>query len=87
MHTPAAFSVLITTLLAFLLSAPLEPEAAEDVPTVSGLQYGVHEDRVRLRLNVAPTPAFALFTLSGPDRLVLDFPALDWAVPDQDQIR
>ncbi len=86
MQKPAAFSILITAMLAFLISDPKALQAAEDVPTVSGLQFGVHEDRVRLRLNVAPTPAFALFTLSDPDRLVLDFPALNWDVPDQDQV-
>ena len=75
----ALLGAMISGLLAF--SSPVW--AQTPVPKVTGVQFGVHEDRVRLRLDVAPAPAFALFTLSDPDRLVIDFPALDWSVPEQ----
>lgn len=56
--------------------------AAEVVPTVTAVRHGMHGERVRLMLEVTPEPGFALFTLSDPDRLVIDFPALDWRVGD-----
>ncbi|MEM7061425.1 MAG: N-acetylmuramoyl-L-alanine amidase [Pseudomonadota bacterium] len=85
MKNPAAFHALLTAFIAFWLVGTTDLGAQDDVPTVSGLQFGVHDDRVRLRLNVVPTPAFALFTLNNPDRLVVDFPALNWNVPEQQQ--
>lgn len=57
---------------------------AQDVPTVTALSHGVHNDRVRVILNVSQEPAFASFTLSDPDRLVIDMPTLNWQVPEQD---
>ena len=35
-------------------------------------------------MDVAPVPSFAAFTLRNPDRLVIDFPALNWALPELD---
>ena len=58
-------------------------EAADQAPVLTGVSHGVHDQRLRLVLDVTPAPAYALFTLKDPDRLVLDFPALDWRVPDQ----
>lgn len=85
MKIPTVFQAVLTTLIAFWLVGPGESRAQEGVPTVSGLQFGVHENRVRLRFNVVPTPAFAMFTLSNPDRLIIDFPALNWSVPAEQQ--
>ncbi|MEM7422600.1 MAG: N-acetylmuramoyl-L-alanine amidase [Pseudomonadota bacterium] len=49
------------------------------------LSYGEHQGRVRLSFDVSPAPAYAAFTLAEPDRIVLDFPALRWAVePEPD---
>lgn len=85
MQKPAVVRGLVSAcVVAFLMSLPSGVSAEDAVPTVSGIQHGIHDDRVRLRFNVAPTPAFALFTLSNPDRLVIDFPALDWAVQGVD---
>lgn len=69
----AAFCVTVWT----GLGAPAAV-ASERVPSVTAVRHGVHGERVRLMLEVSPEPAFALFTLTAPDRLVLDFPALDW---------
>ncbi len=49
---------------------------ASDVPVVSGMSYGVHQDRVRVILDISSEPGFAAFTLSDPDRLVIDLPEL-----------
>ena len=56
--------------------------SAQEVPTLTGARHHLHEDRLRLMLEITPAPAFALFTLSDPDRLVIDFPALDWQAGD-----
>lgn len=55
-----------------------------DVPTITGLRYGTYEDRVRLTFDVSPVPAFTVFTLNDPDRLVIDFPAMSWRVAEDD---
>ena len=79
-HRAVTGASVVLFILIWALNASIA-KAQEGVPTVTGLQHGVHENRVRLRFNVAPAPAFALFTLSDPDRLVIDFPALIWEVP------
>ena len=56
--------------------------AAEAKPLVSDIRHGVHGDRVRVLIDITPAPAFAAFTLNNPDRLVLDFPTLDWGLPE-----
>lgn len=66
--------------LVCLCAAPAA--AAEIVPTVTAISAGTHDGRVRLMFEVAPEPAFALFTLADPDRLVIDVPALDWQAAD-----
>ncbi len=57
---------------------------ASDVPVVSGMSYGVHQDRVRVILDISSEPGFAAFTLSDPDRLVIDLPELEWELPATD---
>ncbi|MEO1491912.1 MAG: N-acetylmuramoyl-L-alanine amidase [Pseudomonadota bacterium] len=57
---------------------------AEEIPTITGLRYGTYEDRVRITFDVTPTPAFTVFTLNDPDRLVIDFPAMDWLVDESE---
>ncbi|MEM7212357.1 MAG: N-acetylmuramoyl-L-alanine amidase [Pseudomonadota bacterium] len=55
---------------------------ASATPVVTGLSYGKHQDRVRVILTVSESPTFAAFTLSDPDRLVIDLPELEWEVPE-----
>ncbi len=55
-------------------------------PTITGLRYGKYEDRVRITFDVTPPPAFTVFTLNNPDRLVIDFPALKWEVETSDDL-
>lgn len=83
--TLAAIGAVLLWVVAGLSAAATEDQAGSDLlPRVSGLGHGVHGARVRLVMDVAPVPAFAAFTLRSPDRLVIDFPALDWALPDLD---
>jgi len=72
--------------IALLIAFPAAGPAAADapVPVVTGLGHGLHEGRLRLIFEVTPAPAHAVFTLKDPDRLVLDFPALDWQAPAAD---
>ena len=73
-----------TAIVAMSLWATLSGAVvAQDVPAVSGLRHGTYEDRVRLTLDIAPETAFSIFTLNEPDRLVIDFPALEWQVPPE----
>lgn len=67
---------------AALLLSVVAGQGADEKPVVSGLSHGVHGERVRIIVQVAPAPAFAAFTLVNPDRLVVDFPALEWSLPD-----
>lgn len=62
----------------------VQPALAD--PVVTGLSHGMHQERVRVILTVSEAPAFAAFTLSDPDRLVIDLPSLAWEVPE-DQVR
>ena len=70
-------------MLALLIcSAATRVAVAEDAPVVTSLRYGTYENRVRLTFDVTSAPAFTAFLVAEPDRLILDFPALDWQVPD-----
>ena len=66
-------------------SMPATMARASEVPVVSGMSYGVHHDRVRVILDVSSEPGFAAFTLSDPDRLVIDLPELEWEIPAEAQ--
>lgn len=74
----AALLVLLTWAVASGASAA----TVDAVPTISALRHHLHDDRLRLMLDISPPSAFALFTLTEPDRLVIDFPELDWQVED-----
>ena len=68
-----------------VLAIMVSQQVAHGAPVVTGLSYGMHNERVRVILTVSEAPAFAAFTLSDPDRLVIDLPALDWQVPEDQQ--
>ncbi|MEL6998035.1 MAG: N-acetylmuramoyl-L-alanine amidase [Pseudomonadota bacterium] len=71
-------------LAAVWLGLGLVPSALHATPVVTGLSHGLHQDRVRIILTISEEPAFALFTLNDPDRLVLDLPAFDWHLTDEE---
>ena len=63
--------------------AAVQVAFAGETPAVTALRHGTHEDRVRLTFVVSPEPVFTAFLINNPDRLVIDFPALDWQVPQE----
>ena len=75
----------LTLWLILFASIPVTLVQGKDAPVVSGMSYGVHQDRVRLILDVSSEPAFAAFTLSDPDRLIIDLPELIWEIAPEDQ--
>lgn len=64
------------------LQSPLAPAYAEK-PTLSSSAPG----RLRFELQLSEPLEHQVFTLNGPDRLVVDFPELDWRLTDQDRAR
>ncbi|MEM1298849.1 MAG: N-acetylmuramoyl-L-alanine amidase [Pseudomonadota bacterium] len=80
----AIWAILVAVLFHLVAMLPAAAVDAEVLPKVSGMTHGVHGPRVRLIMDVDPVPAFAAFTLRNPDRLVIDFPALEWALPELD---
>ena len=71
-----AMLALISAVFVCLMALPGQARAGDVVPRVTGLNHGMHDARLRLIFDVTPEPAFALFTLSDPDRLIIDF--LHW---------
>ncbi len=59
---------------------------ADGVPAATRLGVVERADGLRLAIDVTPAPAFTLYTLTDPDRLVIDFPALDWQIGDVPQL-
>lgn len=53
---------------------------AGDVPTLTAMAPFERADGFRLEFEITPEPAFTIFSLTDPDRLVIDLPALDWRV-------
>ena len=61
---------------------PEEAVAAETARAV-GLRFGMHPDKTRLVIDLDRRVDFRAFTLSGPDRVVIDFRNLDWQILDK----
>ena len=64
--------------LAVGLALTLAPPRAEAAPAVTGLAHNTIAGETRLVFRLSEETPFDFFTLAGPPRLVLDFPALDW---------
>ncbi|GGB40196.1 N-acetylmuramoyl-L-alanine amidase [Tistrella bauzanensis] len=56
---------------------------AADVARATGLRFGLHPDKTRLAIDLDRRVDFRAFTLSGPDRVVIDFRGLDWQILDR----
>jgi N-acetylmuramoyl-L-alanine amidase len=71
----------VAVLLAALVAAgPL----AWAKPAVTDVRLGAHADKTRFVLDLDEEPAYRAFTLPDPFRVVIDLPALDWALgPDK----
>ena len=53
------------------------PPAAHE-PLVMGVRLGVHDDRTRFVVELSEPVAMRTFTLSNPNRVVIDMPSVKW---------
>ncbi len=56
-------------------------------PTVLGIRLGVDSQRTRVVLDLSEPLTPQVMLLSGPDRLVIDLPKVDWKAPDSANTR
>ena len=52
-------------------------------PTVTGIRIGEHDDMTRLVLDLTEATTFRIFTLTGPDRMVIDLPPVRWGMAER----
>jgi len=57
---------------------PSAKDAAPALPVVMGARIGEHPDRTRFVLELSDPLSLRTFTLSNPDRVVIDMPAVTW---------
>ena len=57
--------------------------AAFAKPTVTAARIGQHPDKTRFVMELTEAPAYQVFTLPDPFRVVIDLPELDWRLPAQ----
>ena len=69
--------------LVSLLTAVAAAEALA-VPTVTGVRIGRYDDITRLILDLTEAATFRIFTLAGPDRMVIDLPPVRWGLAERD---
>ncbi len=58
--------------------APAAKPAGGPEPVVMSARIGEHEDRTRFVVEMSDPVQMRVFTLSGPDRVVIDMPAVQW---------
>lgn len=67
-------------LIGLLLCAGPLSAAAE--PSVTDVRVGQHPDMTRFVMEIDAEPAYRIFTLADPYRVVIDLPQVDWQVPE-----
>jgi N-acetylmuramoyl-L-alanine amidase len=50
-------------------------------PSVTAARTGAHPDMTRFVLEMSEAPAFEIFTLHDPYRVVIDLPEMEWRIP------
>ncbi|MEI9885232.1 MAG: N-acetylmuramoyl-L-alanine amidase [Rhizomicrobium sp.] len=58
------------------------PAAAGPAPIVMGARIGEHTDMTRFVVELSDPVAMRVFTLSNPNRVVIDMPAVQWHLDD-----
>jgi len=58
--------------------APVTPAAGAQIPVVMNVRIGEHEDRTRFVVELSDPIKLRVFTLSNPDRVVIDMPQVLW---------
>jgi N-acetylmuramoyl-L-alanine amidase len=59
-------------------TVPSEPASAKAMPMVMGVRIGEHPDRTRFVVELSDPVAIRTFTLSNPNRVVIDLPEVVW---------
>ena len=70
------------TVLIFLAGIVIGASGAFAQPKVTGVRIGVHPDKTRFVMELTEEPAYRVFALPDPFRVVLDLPELDSQLPD-----
>ena len=79
----ACFAVLV---LVVCLNVPNHASAqTASPPTVSDARIGVNDGKTRFVLEFDKPVPYKIFTLAGPDRVVIDLPSVDWNGPKSGQ--
>lgn len=72
---------------AFALLAPQISVAQSSGPVLSDARIGEREGETRFVLEFDRPVPYKVFTLAGPDRVVIDLPSVDWKGPGLDEVR
>jgi N-acetylmuramoyl-L-alanine amidase len=75
----AAIAVAIVIINIGLL-APTQSVFAADL-IATDIRIGSHADKTRFVIDISDDVKFKVFTLSNPDRVVIDLPAMGWRLP------
>jgi N-acetylmuramoyl-L-alanine amidase len=71
----------LTKLLLVLAAVACLAGEAWAKPAVKDLRIGAHPDKTRFVLELTEEPAYRVFTLPSPYRVVIDLNELEWAIP------
>ena len=52
-------------------------------PSITDIRVGLHGDMTRLVVDMTGTTGFTIFTLAGPDRVVIDMPPVRWELVER----
>lgn len=73
----------VSRILTLLAGVLLCSSGALAQPEVTAVRIGVHEDKTRFVMELTEEPAYRVFALPDPFRVVLDLPELEWRLsPD-----
>jgi N-acetylmuramoyl-L-alanine amidase len=70
---------LVVLLFCLVAAAP----ASLAKPSVTAARVGPHPGMTRFVLELSQAPAFEIFTLQDPYRVVIDLPEMDWRIPPE----
>ncbi len=72
------FARILSRIIVCLGAATLLAGAAAAKPTVDDVRLGIHPDKTRLVIELSEAPAYRIFSLADPSRIVVDLPAVVW---------
>lgn len=73
-----AWAAFVGVALTLLLAA-----GAAAKPSVTDVRLGMHPDKVRFVLEISQEPAYRIFTLPDPYRVVIDLPEIEWQLAQE----